>query len=208
MKCLLHVRFQLKRSKVKVTRVIQFFFLLYPLDGYVPINQSTLYLAQILSMMWQCVAIHFQLKITRSHQSFEMKVSAVIRSFGMSALWLHRYLAETLHMWHTYNTWGDVHHFQDQRSKVKVTHVIRSFCPVGSMASSIFDWVTWYVAYIQTSGGSVSCTSFCHLSPLLLHAYLNGLWWVRGATVIISLDLLVKTTIMFMSHMIGIMNKC
>ena len=46
-----------------------------------------------------------------------------------------------------------VYHSQDERSVVKVTQVVSSFGPVRSVALSLFDWITSYVAYIQQMRG-------------------------------------------------------
>ena len=48
-----------------------------------------------------------------------------------------------------------MHHFQDERSKVKVTWVVSSFGPVRSVPLSLFDWITSYLAYINTWGDDV-----------------------------------------------------
>ena len=57
---------------------------------------------------WRCVAHHFRVKRSRSHGSF--------KAFAMSALWLHPYLTDSLHMWYTHN-------------------------PLAPLTSSHFDWV-------------------------------------------------------------------
>ena len=82
-----------------------------------------------------------------------------------------------------------VNHFQVKRSKVKVTRVIWSFCGVRSVASTLFDRITLYVAYIQLIRGWCIAPHFqdegssqCHTGrfkfwpyPLraFIHIYLN-----------------------------------
>ena len=60
------------------------------------------------------------------------------------------------------------------------------------LTESLHMWHTY-----NTSGGDMSCTRFCHLCALWLHAYLTGLWWLRGAAAIRSLDLLVSYQLTF-----------
>ena len=67
--------------------------------------------------------------------------------------------------------------FQDERSKVKVTWVIRSFCIVYSVASSLFHQITSYMAYVQKMRGT---PFFCHLSTLWLYAYVTDLYQLVG----------------------------
>ena len=171
-----------------------------------------------------CTIFRMKGQRSRSHGSFEV--------FAVSGLWLPPYLTESLHMWHTYNTCV-VHHFQDERSKVrsqgsmclpsplcssdpmpsvdfiwnahithevttcrapfpgqtvKVTQAIWSFCCVRSVASSLFDWITSNVAYIQhmrewcvvlhfqderSKVKHIGCFNFWpSISPLWLHPYL------------------------------------
>ena len=52
------------------------------------------------------------------------------------------------------------HHFQDERSKVKVIQVVWRFGLVRSVASSLFDWITSYVAYKQHRRGDVLSFNF------------------------------------------------
>ena len=84
-------------------------------------------------------------KRSMSHGSFEI--------FVVSAPLLPPYLNKSLHMWHACiqdmrGQWV-MDHCQDERSKGNVTGVISSFGPLHSVAFSLFDWITSYVAYIQ-----------------------------------------------------------
>ena len=53
-----------------------------------------------------------------------------------------------------------VYHFQDERSRVKVTRVIQNVCRVRPVASSLFDRITSQVAYVQRTRGR--CVAMCH----------------------------------------------
>ena len=99
-------------------------------------------------MRSQCVAHHLLVKRSRSHGSFEV--------FVMSAPWLPLYMTESLHMWHTYITWGMICHAPFPGAKVKVTWVVWSFGPVCSVAWSLFGQITSYVAYIKHKGQCVA----------------------------------------------------
>ena len=145
MKCLWHMWFQVKRSKV--TGVIWSFC--HVLCVSMPIWQICFILGTIIvHNMTMCH--NFQVKLgprSRSHWSFQLKVTLVIWSFCRvcsvaSSLfdWFTSYVAYIQHMT------GDVSHHschsQDERSKVKVTWVVSSFGPVRSVASTLFDRIT------------------------------------------------------------------
>ena len=134
---------------------------------------------------------HIQFQVKRS----KVKVTGVIWSFCcvgsmdpflfdrsfqvlvLFALWFRPYLTESLHMWHTYYTWEDVLHtifrMKGQRSKVKVTRVIWSFYFVRSVASSLFDRITSYVAYIQHMRGQCVMHHF-QVQRSRLHGLVKG----------------------------------
>ena len=137
-------------------------------------------------MRGHCVMPRFQNKRSRSRSHGLLQVLA------MSALWLHPYMAESLHIWHTYDTWGDdviIFRIKGQGH----TGCSIFFNLVCSMACSLFDQITSHEPYIQHMvGAGMLRTIFCHLSALWLHANLTGLWRLRGATAIRSLDLLVR----------------
>ena len=139
---------------------------------------------------------------SRSRRSFEV--------FVISAPWLNPYLTQSLHMWDIYNTcmWCAEHHLQ-----VKVTRVVTHFGSISFVVSSLFDWITSYVAHIQHMRDEVSHTissmegqrprsqaSFkvLNLSTPWLPAYCLvkwfgyvGIWRLRHAAAIKTLDLLV-----------------
>ena len=64
---------------------------------------------------------------SRSHWSFKMQVTQVIRSFCSVLSVAPPLVAESLDTWHTYNTRGKLfaHHFRVERAKVKVTRVVQ-----------------------------------------------------------------------------------
>ena len=103
-----------------------------------------------------------------------------------------------------------MHYFQDERSKVKVTRVVLIFGTVRSVPSSLFDRITSYVAYIQHMRRCVvhhfrkersrsyrSFKVFTLSAPwlppncLVKQVKYVGIWSLRHAAAIRSLDLLV-----------------
>ena len=104
--CVAH-HFQVKRSKVKVTWGIWSFHHVRSMASSL-FDRFTSYVAYTQHTRGWCVVPHFQDERLRSHGPFQI--------LALSAPWLHSYLAELLHIWHPYNTWGgqDVMlHFQD-----------------------------------------------------------------------------------------------
>ena len=104
---------------------------------------------------------------------------------------LHPYLAESLHMWHIYNTRGDnvlciIFRMKGQSSRSHRLLEIFSLSapwPPLYLTESLHMWHTY-----NTWGGDVSHNNFCHLFALWPHTYLNGLRQLRGAAAIRSLD--------------------
>ena len=108
---------------------------------------------------------------SRSHMSFQV--------LALSTPWLRPYLAESLHMWHSYNTWGDDVSCTIFRVKGQTSR------PHGLLEAFTLSapWLTPYLTEslhmchtCNTWGSHVSCTIFCHLSALWLHANLTGLY--------------------------------
>ena len=108
---------------------------------------------------------------------------------GFIPIWLNHFIYG-IHMTHEGMMWSF------SGSKVKGqghTGCSIFFNLVCSMACSLFDQITSHEPYIQHMvGAGMLRTIFCHLSALWLHANLTGLWRLRGATAIRSLDLLVR----------------
>ena len=89
---------------------------------------------------------------SRSHWSFEMKVTPVNRRFCHACSvapslfgWITSYVAYIQHM----RGRCVMHHFQDERSKVKVTWVVQIFYCVCSVALSLFHRFTSYEIHTQ-----------------------------------------------------------
>ena len=112
-----------------------------------------------------CVAHHFQDERSRSHRSFLV--------LALSALWLHPYLAEALHMWHTYTTSGNdvsyiIFRFKDQGH----TGCLK-FLPCPLRGFFLIHQITSYVAYIEHIKGRcvahhfLSFVSFVSVAPSL-----------------------------------------
>ena len=103
-----------------------------------------------------CGAHDFRSKGQRSRSQGSFQV------FVVSAPWLRAYLTDLHKYLHKYSPWHvDVSRSisRSKRSRshrsfeIKVTPVIRSFCCVHSVASSLFGRITSYVAYIQHTRG-------------------------------------------------------
>ena len=91
--------FQDERSMVKVTQVISSFGPVHSVASSL-FGWITSYVAYIQHMSGRCVShIIFWIKCqrSRSHELFKV--------FTMFAPWLP-HLTKSLHIWHTYNTWG------------------------------------------------------------------------------------------------------
>ena len=189
MKCLWHVWFQVKRSKVKVTLVVRSFCRVRSVAQSL-FDRITSYVAYIQHMRGQCVAHHFQVQRSRSHGLFAV--------FAVSAPWFRPYLTESLHMWHMRGRCV-ADHFQVQRSKVKVTRVVRSFCCVRSVAPSLFDRITSYTTHEGTmcrapfsdpkveGQGHMGCSKFlpCPLRgsvPIWLNNFICGTYTTHEGT--------------------------
>ena len=117
-------------------------FLPCPHFSSVPIWPIYFYLAKIKSISWQCVAIHFQVKRSRSHRSFEKKVSLIfcrVRPMTPSLFgWITSYVAYIPHMrWR-----GVAHHFHDQRSKVVPIFLPYPLCSSVPISLIHFIWDT------------------------------------------------------------------
>ena len=181
----------ISRSKVKVTLVIWSFFHVHFVASYL-CDRITSYVAYIQHMRGAMCHTPFsgwKRRWSTSHGSFKV--------LALSAPCFCPYLTESLHInkkKYIQHMRGQcvASHFQDQRSKVNVTQVVWIFTLSAPWLSPYFIkslqmWLTY-----NTWGGYVSHTSFCHLSTWL-HAYLNGLWQLRGAAAIRSLDLLVSS---------------
>ena len=95
----------------------------------------------------------------------------VFQVLTLSAPWLPPYLTQSLHIWHTYNTWGG-----DVLSTIFRTTGQMSM-PQGSFKVFIMS-ASWLPPDFR-------------LSVLWLHAYLTGPWQLRGTAAMRSLDLLV-----------------
>ena len=99
--CVVH-HFQDEILKVKVTWVVQSFYCVRSVAPSL-FHWFTSYEIYTQPMRSQCVLHPFHVKRSK------VKFTRVTWSFVMSAPWLPPYLNESLHMWHTYNTWrGDV----------------------------------------------------------------------------------------------------
>ena len=102
MKCLWHVRFQVTRSTDQGLRG-HLKFLSCQFRGSVPIWPNK------YSDMTMCHDPFPGQKFKGRGRSNHLKWRShrLLEVFSLSAPCLHPYLAESLHMWYTYNTWGD-----------------------------------------------------------------------------------------------------
>ena len=100
---------------------------------------------------------------SRSQESFNF--------FAMSTPWLRAYLTNLLYTWHKYRPWhGDVSRSislpkgprsrSHQSFELKGTRVILSFYRFRLVASSLFDRITSYLAYIQHMKGRCVANHF------------------------------------------------
>ena len=185
----------------------------------------------ILGRNFKCLGGHTNHLKWRPVRLFEV--------FAMSAPWLRPYLAESLHMWHTYNTWGDdvlciifrpnhficgIHitnegamcHALFSGWKVKGQGHTGPFnfwhCP---LCAFVPIWPNHFICGIHTAHDETMCrapfserkvngqghtgrSKFITLSAPWLPPYCLvkqvkyvGIWWLRHAAAIRSLDLLV-----------------
>ena len=113
MKCLWHVQFQVKRSKL----------LSCPLHGSVPIWLIYFILGtNIVHDVTMCLDPFPGQKMKGQDHTGHLKWRSLqsLEVFAVSTPWLRPYLAESLHMWHTYNTWGD--NVSHTNFRIKYTH--------------------------------------------------------------------------------------
>ena len=102
---------------------------------------------------------------------FQVKRSRSHGSFlvlVLSTPWPHPYLSESLHMWHIYNTWGDdvshtIFRMKGQRSRSHGSFKIFTLSPPWLSPYCLLEWIIYV-----------------------------GIWWLRHATAIRSLDLHVQ----------------
>ena len=125
---------------------------------HVPITGSSWNLHETMRFWNACGMYNLRSKGLRSRSQGSFKV------FVASTLWLRAYLTDLLYTWHKYSPWRDDVSRSISRSKgprswshrsleMKVTQVVWSFCHVHSLASSLFDRITSYLAYIQHMRG-------------------------------------------------------
>ena len=121
-----HVRFQVKRSKVRVTQVVQNFCHVTSKAHFL-FDRFASYLAHIQTMRWWCVMPHFQVK------RWKLKVIWVIQSFSCVhfccvrsvALCLFDRFASYVAQIQPMKGWCVL--YQVKRSKVKITQSFKLF---------------------------------------------------------------------------------
>ena len=105
-------------------------------------------------MSGRCVLNHFQ------DERSKIKVTLLFQILVLSAPGLRPNLTESLHMWHTYNTWGGNVSRTIFRSKSQYHFNYWKFFCVHPVASPLFDRITIYMTYIQCIRGWCAARPF------------------------------------------------